>query len=93
LTGIKSFVLLGRNMNMNTSPLRVIYRVLLALVMLLLAQPSFAQQKAAPPLQQAPVSSQPSVVPAQAPAVVPVQAPTGRDRNASRRNPSRWWPI
>ena len=63
-------------MNMNMSPLRVIYRVLLALVMLLLAQPSFAQQKAAPPLQQAPVSSQPSVVPAQAPAVVPVQAPT-----------------
>ena len=54
-------------MNMNTSPLRAIYRVLLALAMLSLAQPSFAQQKTAPPPQQVPVSSQPSVAPAQVP--------------------------
>jgi biopolymer transport protein ExbB len=52
---------------MNTSPLRAIYRVLLALAMLSLAQPSFAQQKTAPPPQQVPVSSQPSVAPAQVP--------------------------
>jgi biopolymer transport protein ExbB len=60
---------------MNTSPFRTIYCLLLALAMLSLAQPSFAQQKAAPPPQQAPVASQPSAVPAQAPAAVPVQAP------------------
>jgi biopolymer transport protein ExbB len=70
LTGIcrKSFLLLGRSMNMNTSPFRAIYRVLFALVMLSLVQPSFAQQKTAPLPPQAPVSSQPPVVPVQAPA-------------------------
>jgi biopolymer transport protein ExbB len=53
---------------MNTSPFRATYRVLFALAMLSLAQPSFAQQKTAPPPQQAPVSAQPSVAPVQAPA-------------------------
>jgi biopolymer transport protein ExbB len=53
---------------MNMSPFRAIYRVLFALSMLSLVQPSFAQQKTAPPPQQAPVSSQPSVAPVQAPA-------------------------
>src|ERR1700732_1862561 len=53
---------------MNMSPFRAIYRVLFALAMLSLVQPSFAQQKTAPPPQQAPVSSQPSVAPVQAPA-------------------------
>jgi biopolymer transport protein ExbB len=50
------------------SPFRAIYRVLFALAMLSLAQPSFAQQKAAPAAPQAPVSSQPPAVAAQAPA-------------------------
>jgi biopolymer transport protein ExbB len=53
---------------MNTSPFRAIYRVLFALAMLTLAQPSFAQQEAAPAAPQAPVSSQPPAVAAQAPA-------------------------
>jgi biopolymer transport protein ExbB len=64
---------------MNTSSFRAIYRVLFALATLLLAQPSFAQQKAAPSPQQAPALSQPSVVPqpvvAQQPSAAPVQAP------------------
>jgi biopolymer transport protein ExbB len=47
----------------------------LALAMLSLAQPSFAQQKTAPPAQQAPVSSQPSVVQAPAPAAAVQPAP------------------
>jgi biopolymer transport protein ExbB len=58
---------------MNTSSFRSIYRVLFALATLLLAQPSFAQQKAAPSPQQAPASSQPVVAPQ--PSVAPVQAP------------------
>src|ERR1700722_18236341 len=53
---------------MNTSSFRSIYRVLSALAILTLAQPSFAQQNAAPTPAQAPVSSQPSVAPVQAPA-------------------------
>jgi biopolymer transport protein ExbB len=53
---------------MNTSSFRAIYHVLFALATLVLAQPSFAQQKAAPSPQQAPASSQPSVAPVQAPA-------------------------
>jgi biopolymer transport protein ExbB len=56
---------------MNTSSFRAIYRVLFALATLLLAQPSFAQQKAAPS-PQAPASSQPVVAPQ--PSVAPVQA-------------------
>ena len=60
---------------MNTSPFRAIHRVLLALAMLSLAQPSFAQQKTAPPAQQAPVSSQPSGVTAPAPAAAVQPAP------------------
>src|SRR3984957_6095288 len=58
---------------MNTSSFRSTYRVLFALATLLLAQPSFAQQKAAPSPQQAPASSQPVVAPQ--PSVAPVQAP------------------
>ena len=61
--------------SMNTSSFRAIHRVLLALAMLSLAQPSFAQQKTAPPAQQAPVSSQPSVVQAPAPAAAVQPAP------------------
>jgi len=62
---------------MNKSPFRAIYRVLFALAALVLAQPSFAQQKAAPFPQQAPASSQapvaqPSVT---QPSVAPVPAP------------------
>jgi biopolymer transport protein ExbB len=53
---------------MNMSPFRAIYRLLFALAMLSLAQPSFAQQEAAPAAPQAPVSSQPPAVAAQAPA-------------------------
>jgi biopolymer transport protein ExbB len=63
---------------MNISHFRTIYRVLFALVMLSLTQPSFAQQKAVPTppqasVPQAPVVSQPPAVPVQAPA--PVAAP------------------
>jgi biopolymer transport protein ExbB len=58
---------------MNTSSFQAVYRVLFALATLLLAQPSLAQQKAAPSPQQAPASSQPSVAPQ--PSAAPVQAP------------------
>jgi biopolymer transport protein ExbB len=57
---------------MNTSSFRAIYRVLFTLAALVLAQPSFAQQKAAPSPQQAPASSRPLVA---QPTVAPVQAP------------------
>jgi biopolymer transport protein ExbB len=60
---------------MNTSHFRTIYRVLFALVVLSLTQPSFAQQKAAPP-PQAPVMSQPAAAPVQAPAPVVAVQPT-----------------
>jgi biopolymer transport protein ExbB len=53
---------------MNTSHFRTIYRVLFALAVLSLTQPSFAQQKAAPTPPQAPVVSQPAAAPVQAPA-------------------------
>jgi biopolymer transport protein ExbB len=61
---------------MNTPPFRAIYRLLFALVMLSLAEPSFAQQKAAPAPPQAPVSSPPPAVaaPASAAAVQPAPA-------------------
>jgi biopolymer transport protein ExbB len=59
---------------MNTSHFGAIYRVLLALAMLSLVQPSFAQQNAAPIPPQAPASSQPSAVPAPAAAVQPAPA-------------------
>jgi biopolymer transport protein ExbB len=58
---------------MNISHFRTIYRVLFALMVLSLTQPSFAQQKAVPTPPQAPVVSQPPAVPVQAPA--PVAAP------------------
>jgi len=61
---------------MNTSPFRAIYRVLFAVAMLSLAQPSFAQQKAAPAAPQAPVSSQPPAVAAQAPEPATAVQPT-----------------
>jgi biopolymer transport protein ExbB len=53
---------------MNISHFRTIYRVLFALAVLSLTQPSFAQQKAAPTPPQAPVVSQPAAAPVQAPA-------------------------
>jgi biopolymer transport protein ExbB len=61
---------------MNTSHFRTIYRVLFALVVLSLTQPSFAQQKAAPTPPQAPVVSQPAAAPVQAPAPVVAVQPT-----------------
>jgi biopolymer transport protein ExbB len=58
---------------MNTPPFRAIHRLLFALAMLSLAEPSFAQQKAAPAPPQALVSLPPSAVaaPASATAVQP----------------------
>jgi biopolymer transport protein ExbB len=61
---------------MNTSHFRAIYRVLFALLVLSLTQPSFAQQKAAPTPPQAPVVSQPAAAPVQAPAPVVAVQPT-----------------
>jgi biopolymer transport protein ExbB len=61
---------------MNTSHFRTIYRVLFALAALSLTQPSFAQQKAAPPPPQAPAVSQPPAAPVQAPAPVAAVQPT-----------------
>jgi biopolymer transport protein ExbB len=61
---------------MNTSPFRAICRVVFALAMLSLAQPSLAQQKAAPAAPQAPVSSQPSAIAMQAPAPAAAVQPT-----------------
>jgi biopolymer transport protein ExbB len=61
---------------MNSSHFRTIYRVLFALLVLSLTQPSFAQQKAAPTPPQAPVVSQPAAVPVQAPAPVVAVQPT-----------------
>ena len=61
---------------MNTSHFRAIYRVLFALLVLSLTQPSFAQQKAAPTPPQAPVVSQPAAAPVQAPAPVAAVQPT-----------------
>jgi biopolymer transport protein ExbB len=54
---------------------RTIYRVLFALLVLSLTQPSFAQQKAAPTPPQAPVVSQPPAVPVQAPVAAVQPAP------------------
>jgi biopolymer transport protein ExbB len=73
---------------MNTSPFRAIYRALFALAMLSLAQPSFAQQKAAPAAPQAPVSSQPSTVAAPAPAAA-VQSAPAADAAATPSDSSR----
>jgi biopolymer transport protein ExbB len=83
---------------MNTSSFRSIYRVLTALAILSLAQPSFAQQNAAPTPAQPPVSSQPSVAPAQvpapaasaqtAPAVVTDAAATPADNSRSLKSPA-----
>src|ERR1700744_989048 len=83
---------------MNTSSFRSIYRVLTALAMLSLAQPSLAQQNAAPTPAQPPVSSQPSVAPAQAPApaasaqtapaVVTDAAATPADNSRSLKSPA-----
>jgi biopolymer transport protein ExbB len=68
----------------NMSPFRAIYRLLFALAMLSLAQPSFAQQKAAPAAPQAPASSQPPAVAAQAPALVAaVQSAPAADTDAA----------
>jgi biopolymer transport protein ExbB len=76
---------------MNTSPLRAIYRVLFAVAMLSLAQPSFAQQKAAPAAPQASVSSQPPAVAAQAPppAAVVQAAPAAPDAAATVTDSTR----
>jgi biopolymer transport protein ExbB len=58
---------------MNASHFRATYAVIVVLALLSPASPSLAQQKATPAPPQAAVSSQPSVVPAQA---VPVAPPT-----------------
>ena len=73
---------------MNTSPFRTICRAVFALAMLSLAQPSFAQQKAAPAAPQAPASSQPPAVAAQAPALVAaVQSAPAADTDAAATPP------
>src|SRR4029077_20444031 len=59
---------------MNTPPSRATYGLIFALAMLSLAQPSFAQQKAATSPQQAPASSQPTVTPAPAAPSATVQS-------------------
>jgi biopolymer transport protein ExbB len=76
---------------MNTSPFRAIYRVVFALAMLSLAQPSVAQQKAAPAAPQAPVSSQPPAVATQAPppAAAVQAAPAADDVAATPADSSR----
>jgi biopolymer transport protein ExbB len=75
---------------MNMSPFRAIYRLLFALAMLSLAQPSFAQQEAAPAAPQAPVSSQPPAVAAPASAVRPAPAadPAATPTDSSRSQKS-----
>jgi biopolymer transport protein ExbB len=75
---------------MNTSPFRAAYRVLFALALLSLAQPSFAQEKAAPAAPQAPMSSQPPAVAAQAPApAAAVQPAPDADAAATPTDSSR----
>jgi biopolymer transport protein ExbB len=79
---------------MTTPYFRTTHAVIVALAMLLPAQPSLAQQKAnpAPPqaVQQAPLSSQPSAIPAPAapPAIVqPTPAPAAADASATPAAP------
>jgi biopolymer transport protein ExbB len=69
---------------MNTSLFRAAFAVIVALAMLSPASPLLAQQKAAPAPQQAGVSAQPPVVPAQvsAPAAVVPSAPVASDATA-----------
>jgi biopolymer transport protein ExbB len=77
---------------MNASHFRTIYRVLFALVVLSLTQPSFAQQKAATTPPQAPVSSQPPAVPVQVPAPVAAVQPApavAADATATPANDGR----
>ena len=74
---------------MNTSHFGAIYRVLLALAMLSLAQPSFAQQNAAPIPPQAPASSQPSAVPAPAAAAVQPAPAAATDATATPADAAR----
>jgi biopolymer transport protein ExbB len=75
---------------MNISHFRTIYRVLFALMVLSLTQPSFAQQKAVPTPPQAPVVSQPPAVPAQAPVAAPQPAPpAATDATATPANDVR----
>jgi biopolymer transport protein ExbB len=68
---------------MNTLPFRAAYRVLFALAMLSLAQPAFAQEKAAPAAPQAPMSAQPPAVAAQAPAPAAAVQPAPADADAA----------
>jgi biopolymer transport protein ExbB len=70
---------------MNTSPFRATGGLIFALVMLSPALPSLAQQKTVPAPQQAPVSSQPSVVPTPAvaaPSAVVQSAPAAAATDA-----------
>jgi biopolymer transport protein ExbB len=60
---------------MNKSPYRAGFAVIVALVMLSLASPVSAQQKATPAPQEAPAASQPAVMPGQA-VVQPAPAPS-----------------
>src|SRR5450631_1586988 len=73
---------------MNASNFRTTCAVIIALAMLSLASPLLAQQKATPAPQQAPVSSQPPVVPAQAaaapaPPAIVQPAPATADASAT----------
>jgi biopolymer transport protein ExbB len=74
---------------MNTSPFRAAYRVLFALAMLSLAQPAFAQEKAAPAAPQAPMSAQPPAVAAQAPAPAAAVQPAPADAAATPTDSTR----
>jgi biopolymer transport protein ExbB len=77
---------------MNASHFRATYTVIVVLALLSPASPSFAQQKATPAPPQAAVSSQPSVVPAQAvpvaaPPTMVQSAPAPADSNATPASP------
>jgi biopolymer transport protein ExbB len=77
---------------MNASHFRATYTVIVVLALLSPASPSLAQQKATPAAPQAAVSSQPSVVPAQAvpvaaPPTMVQSAPAPADSNATPASP------
>jgi biopolymer transport protein ExbB len=67
---------------MNTLSLRAASAVICALAMLSLAQPSSAQQKAAPAAPQAPALTQPPAAPVQAAPSAPAQLPAAQSATA-----------
>ena len=73
---------------MNISHSRTIYRVLFALAVLSLTQPSFAQQKAAPTPPQAPVVSQPVAAVQPTPPAAANATVTPADDSRSPKSPT-----